>query len=378
MPGAGASGGIPSVQRLAEQMRFQAPACEMLGSPLYAGLLERVALDIDGEGPSRRVLQGHEDDPEGSALALRLLGAVNRLVLAGEEPALAGIYRDPDRDEDEAWREFRAVLERNQDRLRELVERPVQTNEVGRCAALLPGFLVVAAGTGLPLRLLEVGASAGFNLSWDRYRYIADRFHWGPFDSPLTIRFELEGDGVFPEVERVEIAERRGCDAAPVNPAGPGGLIDSLAYIWPDQTDRVERVHAALAIARELGPEVEKASAATWAERMLREPALGRATVLFHSIVEQYLSEEELSAFHRCVREAGERATAAAPLAWLRMEPAGKRAEVWLATWPGGEDRLLGRAGYHGTPVELSAASSARSVSSCASVKRLTRRQTWR
>jgi hypothetical protein len=57
------------------------------------------------------------------------------------------------------------------------------------------------------------------------------------------------------------------------------------------------------------------------------------------------------------VREAGERATAAAPLAWLRMEPAGRRAEVRLATWPAGEDRLIARAGYHGTPVELVAGS---------------------
>jgi hypothetical protein len=90
---------------------------------------------------------------------------------------------------------------------------------------------------------------------------------------------------------------------------------------------------------------------------MLREPAPGRATVLFLSIVEQYLSEEELNAFHRHVREAGDRATAAAPLAWLRMEPAGRRAEVRLTIWPGAEERLLAHAGYHGTPVELIAAS---------------------
>jgi hypothetical protein len=334
-------------------MRFQAPACEMLGSPLYAGLLERVAVDVEAGGPSLGVLRGHEDDPEGSALALRLLGAVNRLVLAGEEAALGRLYERADRDDEETWREFRAALERNEERLRELVERPVQTNEVGRCAALLPGFLAVAATTGLPLRLLEVGSSAGFNLSWDSYRYVSDGFAWGPPDSPLAIRFELEGDGAFPEVQQVEIAERRGCDAAPVDPAGIGGEIDSLAYIWPDQRDRVERVRAALGIARERRPRVEKASAPAWAERVLREPVPGRATVLFHSIVEQYLSEEELAAFHRHLGKAGERATAAAPLTWLRMEPAGHRAEVRLTTWPGGEERLLARAGYHGTPVEL-------------------------
>ncbi|HET9185054.1 MAG TPA: DUF2332 domain-containing protein, partial [Solirubrobacterales bacterium] len=345
---------------LAGRMRFQAPACELLGSSLYADLLERVAVDLEGGGPSWEVLRGHEGDPGGSALALRLLGAVNRLVLGGEEPALGRVYQDPGRDPGEAWREFRAVLERNVERLRGLVERPVQTNEVGRCAALLPGFLAVAAKTGLPLRLLEVGASAGFNLSWDRYRYLSDRFEWGPSDSPLTVRFELEGEWAFPAAERVGIAERRGCDAAPVDPAGPDGSIDSLAYIWPDQRDRVERVRAALEIARERRPPVERASAAAWAGRVLREPAPGRATVLFYSIVEQYLSEAELASFHRHVREAGERATAAAPLAWLRMEPADEWAEVRLATWPGGEDRLLARAGYHGTPVHPGVSKSVR------------------
>lgn len=336
---------------LAERMRLQAPACKMLGSPLYAHLLERVAVDLEDGGPSLEILRGHENDPEGSALALRLLGAVNRLVLVGEEPELGRIYLDPGRTE-ETWQEFRSVLARNAERLRDLVERPVQTNEVGRCAALLPGFLTVAATNGLPLRLLEVGASAGFNLSWDSYRYVSDGFAWGSSDSPLTIRFELEGGGTLPAVEQVEIAERRGCDAAPIDPASPEGLVDSLAYIWPDQLERVARVQAALKIARGRQFEVEQASAAAWAEQVLGEPAAGCATVLFHSIVEQYLSEEELTSFHRLVREAGERATAAAPLAWLRMEPAGERAEVRLRTWPGGEDRLLARAGYHGTPLE--------------------------
>jgi hypothetical protein len=334
-------------------MLFQATACKRLGSRLYADLLEQVSVDVEDKGPSWDVLRGHERDPEGSALALRLMGAVNRLVLAGEEPALERVYHDPACDQARTWREFRSVLERNAERLRHLVNRPVQTNEVGRCAALLPGFLAVAAATGMPLRLLEVGASAGLNLYWDRYRYVSDRVRWGSPGSPLTIPFDLEGGGAFPAVDRAEVAERRGCDAAPINPTGTQGWIDSLAYIWPDQPGRIERVQAALRIAGERHVEIERAGAAAWTGRMLRQPAAGRATLLFHSIVEQYLSEEERVAFHRHIREAGERATAAAPLAWLRMEPDGDRAAVRLTLWPGGVDRLLARAGYHGTPVEL-------------------------
>lgn len=340
-------------ESLSGNVRFQAKACKLLGSPLYALLLSHAATDVEEKGPTWDVLRGHERDPRASALALRLMGAVNRLVLNGEEPTLAKIYRDPQRDETLTWREFKTVLERNASRLKVLVNRPVQTNEVGRCAALLPGFLKVAGETGMPLRLLEVGASAGLNLRWDRYRYVSDEMAWGPPDSPVEIAFELQGHMPFPVASGVEVAERRGCDTAPIDPTTTMGELDLLAYIWPDQPDRIERLRAALDVARQWPVAIERADATAWVRRSLHERAPGRATVIFHSIVEQYLSAEELAAFHRHVRDAGERSTAAAPLAWLRMEPAGDRAEVWLTTWPGGRDRRLAHVGYHGALVSL-------------------------
>jgi hypothetical protein len=74
--------------------------------------------------------------------------------------------------------------------------------------------------------------------------------------------------------------------------------------------------------------------------------------VLVHSIVLQYLSPARRRDLREAVADAGRRATASAPVAWLRMEPAtDDAAEVRLTLWPGGEDRLLGTAGYHGPPV---------------------------
>jgi hypothetical protein len=86
---------------------------------------------------------------------------------------------------------------------------------------------------------------------------------------------------------------------------------------------------------------------------MLERQVPGQATVLYHSIVSQYLSDEEQATLFDHVRQAGARATADAPLAWLRMEPADDLADVHLTLWPGGEERHLARAGYHGSPVEL-------------------------
>jgi hypothetical protein len=72
---------------------------------------------------------------------------------------------------------------------------------------------------------------------------------------------------------------------------------------------------------------------------------------VFHSVVMPYLSHEGRQSFEAVVRQAGERAAAEAPLAWLRMEPGGEQAELRLTTWPGGDERLLAACGFQGRPV---------------------------
>jgi hypothetical protein len=336
---------------IATQLRWQAEACRMIGSELYAGLLERAATDVEELGPSWEILRGHENDPRFSVLGLRLLGGVNRLVLTGREPALADAYSAGDASA--AWGPLQDVLHRNAVELRDLLELPVQTNEVGRCAALLFGFGAVAVETGMPLRLLEVGASAGLNLRWDRYRYRADDFSWGPEGSPLELEFELEGKRPADLPAAIEVASRQGCDASPIDPDTPEGRLTLLTFIWPDQVERIARMQGALEVAGEEPVSLDREPAAPWARRMLAEPVAGRATVLYHSIVSQYLSDDERGALFGAIYEAGKRASANAPLAWLRMEPADDRANLDLTIWPSGEERRLARVGYHGSPVEL-------------------------
>lgn len=335
---------------IAEQLQWQADACRMIGSPLYAALLERAAADVEARGPVWGVLRGHESDPRFSVLGLRLLGTVNRIVITGREPELAAAYEA--RDAPRAWERLRDAIERNAVELRPLIDLPVQTNEVGRCNALLFGFLTVAAETGLPLRLLEVGASAGLNLRWDSFGYRAGGFSWGQADSPLQLEFELEGEAPALPAS-VEVSERRGCDANPVDASTPEGQLTLLSYVWPDQPERIARMRAALAVAEEVPVAIERETAAVWTERTLGETAPGRATVLYHSIVSQYLSDKERETFFGQIRAAGERVSADFPLAWLRMEPVDDRADLELTLWPGGETRRLARVGYHGSPVEL-------------------------
>jgi hypothetical protein len=280
------------------------------------------------------VLRGHENDPASSALALRLMGGVHRLVLSGEAPELGG---------GDSWTTFLAILRTRRDVLRNLLVRPVQTNETARCAALLGGFLEIARTTRLPLSLLEVGASAGLNLAFDRYRYELGEARWGPDDSNVTIRADLTGRP--PLDASLEVVSRSGCDARPLSPLSEADRLTLASYVWADQAERLARLRAALDVAAEAGVDVDQGFAAGWIEEKLREEAPGVTSVVFHSIVMQYLSDDERGRFEEAVR------TAPGSVAWLRMEPAGELTDLRLTLFPGSEERLLARAGYHGDPV---------------------------
>ena len=98
---------------------------------------------------------------------------------------------------------------------------------------------------------------------------------------------------------------------------------------------------------------VERASVDEWLPRVLSEPRRGATSVVFHSIVYEYFSEPVRRVFHQALEEAGARASSDAPLAWLRFEatPATRGYGTTLTTWPGGEERVVARAGAHGTDV---------------------------
>ena len=337
---------------LAERLREQAAWTARLGSPLYTTLLEQAAADVEAGGPAWGVLAGHEADARASALALRFLGAVHRLVLEGRAPALARHYPSAGGEAglDGAWAAFRDTLEQHRDTLRALVTSPVQTNEVGRSAALLGGFLLIARETGLPLRLLELGASAGLNLRWDHYRYEQGDAGWGDRASPVRL-VDVFPDGFPPGGRRCRVVERGGCDPLPLDPCSAEGQITLLSYLWADQRERIALLRGALEVARRVPAAVDASGAPAWLAARLAAPAPGVASVVFHSIVMQYLSAADRRRVASVLAEAGGRATGRAPLAWLRMEPGGEQAEVRLTLWPGGSERLIASAGFHGRPV---------------------------
>ena len=338
-------------QTVPEHLRWQAASCAELGSPLYAHLATKAAEDFEAGGPIARVI-GDRPATNASALALRLLGSVHRLVLEGKAPDLAATYPSAGgrADPEVAWPAFLAIVEEQFDAVNAGIERPVQTNEVGRAGGLVGGFLEVARQTGLPLRILEVGASAGLNLRWDRFNYEARGATWGPADSPVRL-CSYNSDRALPFDVEAKVVDRAGCDPSPIDPATEDGRLTLRSYVWPDQVHRIRLLRAALDVAAGFPVSLERAEAVTWAGERFR-PEAGVATVIYHSIVMQYLPDDRRAAFKELVRRRGaEEATTAAPLAWLRFEPVGSEAAVRLTIWPGGEDHTVAWAGFHGQNV---------------------------
>jgi hypothetical protein len=342
----------PRVVPLVDALVFQRSACADLGSNLYAEVLDAVIADVGAEGPCAAVLRPHEGDPFGSALPLRFLGSVHRLVLDGRAPRLATHYPSaggtpgPSLADD-----FVATVAELRTEIEARVGSGVQTNEVGRAAALVGAFVEVARRSGLPLRLLELGASAGLNLRWDRFWYDTGASTFG--DPASAVRFVDVWDDPPPVLDDVVVgvAAREGCDRSPIDPMDEDGRLSLRAYLWPDMVERRARLDAALAIAARVPASVEAADLGDWLETRLAAPAPGRATVVYHSIVWQYVDGKARDRMRAALREAGRETGDDAPLAWLRLEPAGPVADLRLTWWPGGTEEVLATSGYHGTPV---------------------------
>jgi hypothetical protein len=342
---------------LTDVLALQREACEQAGSSLYATVLDGMADDVRAGGVCAQVLEPWAGNAMADAIPLRFLAAVHALVLTGEAPRLAAHYPSAGgTDTGDPMPAFLATVGQHRSHIEASMGRAVQTNEVGRATSLFGGFHAVARRTGLPLRQLEVGASAGLLLRWDRYGYRAGppgELRWGPGDGLV---FEDPWVGESPTVAAdLVVAQRRGCDQAPIDPTTDEGATRLRSFLWPDQVERRARLDAAIDVARRHPVAVDEADAADWIEEQLAEPVPGVATVVHHSIVLQYLPRDSFVRLRAAIEAAGERATPDAPVHWLRMEPAGEVADVRMSSWPGADgghdEELLATTGYHGPPV---------------------------
>jgi hypothetical protein len=259
---------------------------------------------------------------------LRLLGGLHYLVLAG----------------DASWDDVGSALELQRGFLaRWTREQDVQTNEVQRSWALLPGFLTVADGR--PLDLLELGPSAGLNLMWDRYGYRYSTGTWG------SGSLELAGnDRVPPPAEllarRVTVARRRGVDLNPVDVTTEHGSRLLQAFVWADQTQRLERLRRAIDVARLDPPELIRGDYVELLPSLLRDRRDGAQLVVFQTASTMYLDRSALGKLRSALQDAARRE----PLVYLTTGRASddEGFALELERYPDGRRRRLAVFDFHG------------------------------
>lgn len=337
---------------LAEGLVWQAKLAEGRG-PTYEAIIADLATRIaaNNDDPIVAALRSDPHDPIRSALILRYLAAVQRVALRlGDSPlhrcypTLGGVT-----DPAQAVATFHPFALAHLDQVLAGLRATVQTNETGRAAVLSAGVARAAELTGVSsVRLLDVGSSAGLNLSLDQYRVDnGPAGGWGPVDSPLV----LAGfwDRPPPTTVAFTVVERAGCDLNPLNLADPNTAAHLRSFVWPDDVVRAARLEAALAAAVPVN--IDSEEAVTWTRRQLQEPQPGVLTVVMHSVALVYFSDADAAAFMTTIAEAGSRATTNAPIAHVSFEvsqEAPTMADLNVTTWPGGRPELCSRSTPHG------------------------------
>jgi len=346
---------VSSPDHLLTSFAIQARACEAWGSAMYSELLDRIGADIVAEGIFARVLAGHEKDPGPSALALRLLGGLHRLVLDGRGSQLRRWYPSVGGhwEAGAAWPDILDAAHVHTRALRLALDQAPQTNEVGRSAALAGALLQLTARYRFPVRLFEIGASAGLNLCADRYLYVFRGGQWGREDSPVVI--DNAWRGRMPSQHEVAIIERTGYDIAPIDATSEDGELTLLSYVWPDMTARLRRLRGAINVARATPASVHRRTAGQAVAGIRLRP--GTLTVLWHSVMWQYLTADERTAIQHGIDALAAQADATSPFAHVCMEPQRRKSGspreflVRSRSWPGGRDVILARCQPHGPPV---------------------------
>lgn len=351
--------GRTTAETVIDAIERQAASCAHIGSPLYGSLLTGLAGDHLSGGLTAELLEGVSRQPIHDAVPLRYLATAHRLALAGEAPELAACYPScgGSWEGQDITDVFLSVVATHRGEFVRGLQRNVQTNEVARSAVLAAGFCEIATRTGLPLRTFELGGSAGLLSHWDRYGYDTGSSTTGDLASPL--HFGPEWFAGTPEqgpsLRPVEVVDRSSVDISPIDVTTDDGRLSMLSFVWPDQHDRFERLGTAIDIARRHPLRVESADAGDWlGARLAPGSPDGVATVVFHSIVWQYLPGATRDAVRAALAASGAAATDDRPLHWLRMEPATRQhADLRLTTWRGGEavEELLAHVGYHGADV---------------------------
>ncbi|MBB3174380.1 hypothetical protein FHR90_002221 [Endobacter medicaginis] len=329
---------------------WQAEYARSGGTHFTAAVMEAIPASLARAPVTAAAIHGWPGDRRADALSLRVGGALHALARAEPRSGLGRLYARLDGD---VAGVIADALERHDTVIASWLASPPQTNETGRAAALRAALAVVAARFDGPIELLEIGASAGLSLNMGRFGYALGELRAGPADA--AVRLAPRWTGATPPGAGVEIASSEGIDVAPLR-IGEATDRDRLrAFVWPDEPARRARLEAAIDLALAYPPNLSQARAGAWLPGRLERPQQAGVTrVVWHSVVLQYLPDEERAAVVAAIEQAGGRADGQHPFAWVSFEwEMARRCMVLrLKLWPQGEACELATCHPHGAWID--------------------------
>lgn len=252
-----------------------------------------------------------------------LMGAVHDLLLREPGLPLAAVYADEAAAASApagAVAAFLDLCHQRWDVLEPVCQvNRTQTNEVGRTAIIGLALTLLHQRHGRPLRLIDVGTSAGLNLRLDSYRLdYGPAGTTGPAAAEVVVRCELRGRPAPVAPALPPLASRVGLDRAPIDLTDEARARWLVACTWPG-TGRLARQAAAIAAARRHPPPLVQGDAVEGLAALLDAGDGGQADtlpVVLTTWVLAYLPAQDRARFQQVLRQAGRRR----PVAWVSAE----------------------------------------------------------
>ena len=349
------AGGVMDIVSVPEAIEWQATHAEQAGAPGTAQVVRALLALEDSEAATARRIFAWQGLSLRDAMPLRIAGGIHNLLLTGDEPRLEALYAGRMPSQADADALVRELVETHDTRLLPWLDGPPQTNEAGRSASFAAALLWLADGRTSPqFEWLEIGASAGINTMMGRYRYELGDVHVGPQGSPMIITPEWRGNS--PPNTGFTLVSARGNDIAPVDLTDRAESLRLKSFVWPEATGRMARIDAAIMLAEDEPPHIDRMDAGQWVKAELEKPQeQGVTRVLAHSIMWQYLPDATQDLIEEAMQDAGARASEDKPFAHISLETNRETFahELHVRYWPGGGEAVhLANAHPHGAWVE--------------------------
>jgi hypothetical protein len=296
----------PTLNQLADRFRrfAQQECCD--SSPLYDQLSRMVAQDND-------LLAIAGCAQAGQPAANLFFAAVQFLLFQNPDDSLARHFPSLSTfatSRDDLSTDFRNFCFSRKDDLKDLLRtKLVQTNEVRRSACLLPVLQMIYEETnGQPLYLIDIGASAGLNLLFDRYHFDYGQDQtFGDSESPVQIYCQSRGRALPLSATFPQVASRVAIDLNPLDVHKQDDVLWLKALIWPEHDERRKLLDAAVLVAKHYPIRHVQGDGVALLPALLNEALPDTRLCIIHSFTINQMAPQAVQNFQNAMRQFSKR-----------------------------------------------------------------------